>query len=88
VSLCSGFRVVMSVAISASRRFSVRLYPQSFVGELVSYLGYLYLFAHSAVQLILCDVFVLFSFVLCILYYQFFLYCPSSSEKQATGPGL
>jgi hypothetical protein len=44
------FRVVMSVTISAYKRCSVRLYPQSFVGGFVSYLQYLYWFAYSGVQ--------------------------------------
>jgi len=37
----------------------------------MSYLRYMYLFAHSDVPHILCCVFVLFSFVLCTLYCQF-----------------
>ena len=39
----------------------------SSVGELMSYLRYLCLFAYSGVQHILCCVFVLFFFDLCIL---------------------
>jgi hypothetical protein len=46
---------------------SVRLYLQLFVRELMSYLRYLCLFAHSSVQHILCYVFVLLVFVLCVL---------------------
>ena len=53
------------------KRFSVRIYLQLFVGGLMSYLRYLCLFAHSGVQHILCCVFVLFFFVLCILCCQF-----------------
>jgi hypothetical protein len=37
VSLCSVFRVVISVTISAWKRYSVRLYLQLFVGGLMSY---------------------------------------------------
>ena len=49
------------------KRCSVRLYLQLFVGGLMSYLRYLCLFAHSGVQHILCCVFALFVFVLCII---------------------
>ena len=48
-----------------------RIYLQLFVGGLMSYLRYLCLFAYSGVQHILCCVFVLFVFVLCILCCQF-----------------
>ena len=65
VSLHSEFRVVMSFRNSASKRSSVRLYLQLFVGGLMSYLRYLCLFTHNGVQHILCCVFVLFFFVLC-----------------------
>ena len=61
----SEFRVVVSVAVSAQERCSVRLYLQLFVGGLMSYLRYLYLFTLSGVHHILCCVFVLFFFVLC-----------------------
>jgi len=47
------------------------IYLQLFEGELMSYLLYLCLFAHSGVQCILCCVFVLFAFVLCTLCCQF-----------------
>jgi len=67
VSLPAEFRVVMS----ALKRCSVRLYLQLFVVGLMSYLRYLYLFAYSGVQHILCCVFVLFVFVWCTLYCQF-----------------
>ena len=50
---------------------SVRLYLQCFVGGFMSYLRYMYLCAHSGVPHILCCVFALFFFVLCILYCQF-----------------
>ena len=53
------------------QRCSGRLYLQLFVGGLMSYLYYLCLSAHSGVQHILCCVFVLFFFVLCILCCQF-----------------
>ena len=46
------------------QRCSVRRYLQLFVGELMSYLRHLWLFAHSDFQHILCCVFVLFFFVL------------------------
>jgi hypothetical protein len=70
--LRSEFRVVISAsAISALKRYSVRLYLQLFVGGRVSHLRYLCLFAYSGVQHILCCVFVLFFFVLCILCFQF-----------------
>ena len=45
------------VTISTYNRCSVRLYLQLFVGNIMSYLCYLYLFAHSGVQHILCCVF-------------------------------
>jgi hypothetical protein len=41
VSLRSKFRVVMSAMISASKRCSVRIYPQLFVGGLTTHLRYL-----------------------------------------------
>jgi len=50
------------------KQCSVRLYLQLFVGGLTFYLRYLCLFAYSGVQHILRSVFVMFSFVLCILY--------------------
>jgi len=55
--LCSEFRVVMSVAISPYNRYCACLYLQLFVGELMSYLRYLCLFAYSDVQHIMCCVF-------------------------------
>ena len=63
---------VMSVAISAWRRCSVRLYFQLFVGVFMSYLRYLCLLAYSGFQHILCCVFVLFFLVLCALCCQVF----------------
>jgi hypothetical protein len=62
VSLRSEFRVVMSV----------------FTSSCLSYLCYLCLFAHSGVQHILCCVFVLVFFVLCLVYLMlpFSLDCP------------
>jgi len=54
-SLRSEFHVVMSVTISAYKRCSVHFYLQLFVWGLMSYLGYLCLFAHSGVQhIVLC----------------------------------
>jgi hypothetical protein len=67
VSLCSEFRGVMSIMISAKKRCSVRLYLQLFVGGLMSNLRYLCLFVHRGVEDILC----LFVFVLCTLCCQF-----------------
>ena len=49
----------------------VRLYLQLFVGGIMSYLHYLFLFMYGVVQRILCFVFVLFVIVLCTLDYQF-----------------
>ena len=68
VSLRSEFRVVMSVTISAYKRCSVLLPPV----VCMSYLRYLYLFAHSGIQHILCCVFVMLFFVLCALCCQDF----------------
>jgi hypothetical protein len=66
VSLCSGFRVVMSVTISALKRCSVRLYFQLFIGALLSYFCYLYLFV--IVSNTYCVVFcVVLVFVLCLV---------------------
>jgi hypothetical protein len=62
VSLHSEFRVVMSVTISALKRYSVRLYLQLFVGGLMSYLRYLCLFVYSGIQHILCCVVFLLCF--------------------------
>jgi hypothetical protein len=53
MSLRSEFRIVMSAAIIASKRSSVRLCYQLSVGGLMSYLRYLCLLAHSGVQVIL-----------------------------------
>ena len=58
----SEFRVVVSVAVPAQERCSVRLYLQLFVVGLMSYLRYLYLFALSGVHHIVCCVF------LCLVY--------------------
>ena len=41
IFITSEFRVVITVTISASKRCSVRLYLQLFVGGLMSYLRYL-----------------------------------------------
>jgi hypothetical protein len=60
VSLLSEFRVVMSVAISAYKRCSVRFYLELFVEGFYSYLRYLCLFTYSGVQRIVYCVFVLF----------------------------
>ena len=56
------FRVVVSVAISAWERCSVRLCLQLFVGGLMSCLLW---FAFGGVRHILCCIFVLFVFFLC-----------------------
>jgi hypothetical protein len=45
--------------------------PHVFVGDLMSCLRCLCLFAHSGVQRMLCCVFVLFFYILCTLYCQF-----------------
>ena len=42
--------------------------PKLFVGGFMSYLRYLCLFAYCGVQHILCCIFVLFYFVLCLVY--------------------
>jgi len=47
--------------------YQLTFYLQLFVGVLMSYLGYMCLFAYIGVQYILCCVFVLFFFVLCSL---------------------
>jgi hypothetical protein len=64
-SLRSEFRVV--ITISAQKLYSVGLYLL-FVGGTMSYIRYLCLFVHSGVQHILCCVFALFVFVLCLLH--------------------
>ena len=46
----------------------IRLYLQLFVGWLMFYLRYLWWFAYSGVQHILCCVFIMFVFVLCLVY--------------------
>ena len=80
VSLHSVFGVVLFALISAYKTFSVRLNLQLFVGEHISYLRYLCLFALSGVHQILCLVFVLFftSFVTYVasIYGLCFFYCP------------
>ena len=53
-----------------------RIYLQLFIEGLMSYLRYLCLLAHSGVQHILCCVFVLSVFVLCLVYPMFPLDCP------------
>jgi len=53
------------------KQHSVWLYLQLFVGGCMSYLCYLCLFEYSGVQHILCCVFVLFVFDLCMLCCQF-----------------
>jgi len=69
--LCSEFRVVMSVMISGWKRCSVCIYLQLFVGGLISYLRYLFLFGYGGLQHMLFCVFALFFFVLCTLCCQF-----------------
>jgi len=92
VSLCSEFRVVMSVTIFALKRCSVRLYLQLFVGGRISSLRWLCLFAYSGVKHILHCVFVLFFFVLCALCCQYlwivhFLLSLRYSLTFSRGPG-
>jgi len=58
LSLRFEFRVVMSATISVCIRCSVRLYLLLFVGRLMSYLRYLYLFTYSSVKYVLCLCFV------------------------------
>ena len=60
------------------KTYSVRPTLQLFVRGLVSYLHYLCLFAYNGVQHILCCVFVLFVFVLCLVYsiLSAYLDCP------------
>jgi hypothetical protein len=53
-SLRSEFHVVMSFTMSASKRCSVLLYLQLFVGGLMSYLRHLCLVAYIGVQHIFC----------------------------------
>ena len=53
VPLRSGFRVVMSAALSAYKRCSVHLYLQLFVGGLMSYLRYL-CFCFVYLRLVYC----------------------------------
>jgi hypothetical protein len=52
---------VMSVTITSLNICSIRQYLQLFVGELMSYLHYLCLFAHSGIQHILWCVLFRFS---------------------------
>jgi hypothetical protein len=57
--LCSEFRVVMSVTISAWKRCSVRLHLQLFVGGRISYLRYFCLFAQWCLtHIVLCFCFI------------------------------
>jgi hypothetical protein len=57
--LCSDFRVVMSVTISAWKRCSVRLHLQLFVGGRISYLRYFCLFAQWCLtHIVLCFCFI------------------------------
>ena len=58
VSLRFAFHVVMSATIHDLKRRSVRPDLQMFVGERMSYLRYLCLFAYSGVQQILCFPFI------------------------------
>jgi hypothetical protein len=57
-------------------RCAVRLYLQLFVGVLMSYLRYLFLFVYSGVHHISCCVFVLLFFVLSTLRLLVSLDCP------------
>ena len=70
-ALRSKFRVV--ITISAQKLYSVGLYLL-FVGGTMSYLCYLCSFVHSGVQHVLCCVFALVLFVLCLLHVA--LDCP------------
>ena len=63
--------VLCSVVCRRAHVLFVRLYLQLLVGELMSCLYCLCLFAHSGVQHILCCVFVLFFIALCTLCCQF-----------------
>ena len=57
--LCSDFRVVMSVTISAWKRCSVRLHLQLFVGGRISYLRYFCLFTQWCLtHIVLCFCFI------------------------------
>ena len=58
VSLRFAFHVVMSATIHDLKRRSVRPDLQMFVGERMTYLRYLCLFAYSGVQQILCFLFI------------------------------
>ena len=58
MSLHSEFCVVMSVTTSPYKRCLVGFSLQLFIGGLMSYLCYLFLFAYRGVQHILCCVFV------------------------------
>ena len=71
-ALSSEFHVVICVLWFLHKKLClVRLYPQLFVGGLMSYLRCLCLFTYSCVLHILCCIFVLFFFVLCTLCCQF-----------------
>ena len=61
VSLCSVFRVVLFAMISAYKPCSVRVNLQLFVGQRMSYLRDVCLFAYSGVQQILVLFFFCFS---------------------------
>jgi hypothetical protein len=70
VSLIGG--IVTLVCVETS----VHLHLQLFVGGLMSYLRYLWLFTYSGVQHILCCVIALFFFVLCDCSVFLCLVCP------------
>jgi len=67
-SLRYEFHGVMSLAISARKRCSVRLYLQLYVWWLMFYLRYMCLLAHSGVQYILCSCWVVFFSSYCVPY--------------------
>ena len=73
----SEFHVVMSVAISAYKRCSVRIYIQLFVGGLMFYLRWLcclrIVVSNTYICIVLCFCFVFF--VLCTLCCQFLWIC-------------
>jgi hypothetical protein len=58
---------VLRLQFPHKKRCSIRLYLQLFVGGLMSYLRYLWLFTYIGFQHLLRCVFVLFYFVLCTL---------------------
>ena len=70
-NLCFGY-VLTCIRQSYNFNETPKITLQLFVGGLISYLRYLYLylFVHSGFQHILCCVFALFVFVLCLVYHM------------------